>query len=265
MLVKNEEDIISSTLEAAAQWSDKLIVFDNGSTDRTWEIVQELSKKHPNIIPFVSDDRPFRIGLRAIMFDVFKHELTADDWWCIRLDADEFYLDSPKEFLQNIPAKYKQVSKASIDFYLTQKDIDNHAFSGNFKQDKNHIRYYDPMTWAEVRFMRHSNKLKWDIEKFKPQPAGLTYKKQIRVIHYQFRSPQQMNKRFEVRQKARMEGCGSFSHENGSSWKTYLKSDETLNRYDSQKGFEIIGNRNKFIKTHTHIFKSVLTFLGYYD
>ena len=35
MLVKNEEDIIASTLKAAAEWSDKLIVLDNGSTDRT--------------------------------------------------------------------------------------------------------------------------------------------------------------------------------------------------------------------------------------
>lgn len=35
LLVKNEADIIASILKAAAQWSDKVIVMDNGSTDET--------------------------------------------------------------------------------------------------------------------------------------------------------------------------------------------------------------------------------------
>ena len=40
LLVKNEADIIRTSILAAAQWSDKVIVMDNGSTDGTWEIVQ---------------------------------------------------------------------------------------------------------------------------------------------------------------------------------------------------------------------------------
>lgn len=68
LLVKNEEDIIVSNLRAAAQWSDKLIVMDNGSTDNTWQIVQDLAKEYPQIIPFAQDSQPFRIGLRALMF-----------------------------------------------------------------------------------------------------------------------------------------------------------------------------------------------------
>ena len=99
MLVKNEEDIIASTLKAAVEWSDKLIVLDNGSTDRTWEIVNDMASLRPCIIPFAQDGRPFRIGLRALMFDAFKHEMTDDDWWCISMDADEFYVESPRKFL----------------------------------------------------------------------------------------------------------------------------------------------------------------------
>jgi hypothetical protein len=121
MLVKNEEDIIASTLRAAAEWSDKLIVLDNGSTDRTWEIVNDMASLHPCIIPFAQDGRPFRIGLRALMFDAFKHEMTDEDWWCIRMDADEFYVESPREFLQNIPKRFKQVSKAVSISILQRK------------------------------------------------------------------------------------------------------------------------------------------------
>ena len=45
-LVKDEDDIIAYTLEKALVWADYIYVYDNGSTDRTWEIVQNLSKKH---------------------------------------------------------------------------------------------------------------------------------------------------------------------------------------------------------------------------
>jgi hypothetical protein len=264
MLVKNEEDIIASTLRAAAEWSDKLIVFDNGSTDRTWKIVNDMASLHPCIIPFAQDGRPFRIGLRALMFDAFKHEMTDEDWWCIRMDADEFFVESPRKFLQNIPKRFKQVSKASIDFHITKEDVDELEFSGHFETDKDKIRYHNPQTWAEVRFLRHSKRLKWNIDQFKPQPCGLTYPKQIRVLHYQFRSPQQMENRFGVRKKAREEGCGSFSHEKGNSWKDYLRTRETLIYHQPGTDFVTSGNRNKFNKLHTRIFKSLLTLTGYY-
>jgi len=124
LLVKNEADIIASILKAAAQWSDKVIVMDNGSTDETWEIVQQLATEYPQIIPFAKDAQAFQIGLRAVMFDAFKHELTASDWWCIRLDADEFFVENPRDFLATIPKRYKQVCKASIDYCLTHEDVE---------------------------------------------------------------------------------------------------------------------------------------------
>lgn len=265
MLVKNEEDIIASTLRAAAQWSDKVLVLDNGSTDRTWEIVNEMAATTPCIIPFAQDGQPFRIGLRALMFDAYKHEMSADDWWCIRLDADEFFDESPRDFLIDIPKRYKQVSKLSVDFQMTEEDVEEFDFNGDFETDKEKIRYHNPQSWAEVRFLRHSKRLKWDVDQFKPKPCGLTYPQQIRVLHYQFRSPHQMENRFGVRQKAREAGCGSFNHEKGNSWRDYLRKREALTCYNPQKGYEIQGNRNKFNKLHTLVFKSIFTFLGCYD
>ena len=53
LLVKNEADIIRESLMAAIQWSDKVIVIDNGSTDGTWEIVQELAKQDPRIVAYM--------------------------------------------------------------------------------------------------------------------------------------------------------------------------------------------------------------------
>ena len=264
LLIKNELDIIEAVLKSALEWSDKIIVFDNGSTDGSWKKVQELAKDSQKIVPYIQDPRPFRIGLRAILFDAFKDEMTAEDWWCIRMDSDEFYLDNPKKFLAQVPFKYKQVWKSSIDFYLTKEDIAKKTFSGDFAKDKTLINHYNPYTWAEVRFIRASKKLTWNIDDFKPKPLGLIYPKQIRVLHFQFRSPQQMQKRYETRQKARIEKCGSFKHESGSSWKDYLKESEDLLLLKNDKPPIIYRNRNSFNRLHTRILKICLHFLGIY-
>ena len=264
LLVKNEADIIASILKAAAQWSDKVIVMDNGSTDETWEIVQQLATEYPQIIPFAKDDQAFQIGLRAVMFDAFKSELTASDWWCIRLDADEFFVENPRDFLATIPKRYKQVCKASIDYCLTHEDVEEYTFTGDFEQDKHKIRYYQPYTWAELRFLRHSKKLQWETGERRPEPCGLTYPQQIKVLHYQFRSPQQMQQRYAVRQQAKANGCGSFRHEKGNDWNDYLRNRNEL-VYDKQDGtYQTLGNRNKFNKWHTRITKGFLTLFGYY-
>ena len=65
LLVKNEADIIRASLMSAIQWSDKVIIIDNGSTDGTWEIVQELATLHPSIVAFMQYTGGFHIGLRA--------------------------------------------------------------------------------------------------------------------------------------------------------------------------------------------------------
>jgi glycosyltransferase involved in cell wall biosynthesis len=264
MLVKNEEDIIESTLREGAKWCDKLIVMDNGSSDKTWEIVNQLSEELSVIIPFCQHNQSFKIGLRSIMFDQFKSELTSDDWWCVRMDADEFYLDNPRQILKDIPSKYRLVYKASIDFFITHEDLQDYNFSGNFSDDKNKIMYYQPYTWSEMRFVRHSKKLKWDISKFIPSPTGLIFPRQIRILHYQFRSPEQMKKRFETRLKAKNENCGSFKHEKGADWKSYLKHRNELVCHSEGEDFTILGNRNKFNKPYKRIVKQLLTLLRYY-
>ena len=58
-LVKNEADIIEQSLRAAATWCSRIYVFDNGSDDGTWEMVQQLSLKLLQIIPYKQDFCPY--------------------------------------------------------------------------------------------------------------------------------------------------------------------------------------------------------------
>ena len=228
LLVKNEADIIRSSLMAASQWSDKVIVMDNGSEDGTWEIVQEVASTNPRVIAFMQFTGGFHIGLRAKAFHAFRHELTCNDWWCVRLDADEFFTQDPRTFLANVPQKYNCVKKISTDYVLTREDIQNNTFTGDFTLDRPKITHALPEKRKERRFIRHRPWLIWSEKWRYPHPIGRTAKNCIAVDHYQYRSPQQMEKRFRTRQQAKKDGCGSFLHENGSNWTDYLWTNQQL-------------------------------------
>lgn len=228
LLVKNESDIIRESLLAAIKWSDKVIVIDNGSTDGTWEIVKEIAKQYPTVVPFMQYTRGFRIGLRAKAFRAFRQELSCRDWWCVRLDADEFFSEDPREFLAQVPNKYSSIKKQSTDYILTEEDIQAHSFTGDFAKDCTYITHYLPEKRKERRFIRHRPWLIWSEKWRYPHPMGCTAKQCIAVAHYQYRSPQQMEKRFNTRQQAKKDGCGSFLHENGTTWKDYLWTNQQL-------------------------------------
>ena len=230
LLVKNEADIIRESLLAAIKWSDKVIVIDNGSEDGTWEIVQELAAQDTRIIAFMQYLGGFHIGLRAKAFRAFRHELTCRDWWCVRLDADEFFSEDPRQFLANLPYVCNCVKKISTDYVLTKEDIQSHEFIGDFTIDRQYITHYLPEKRKERRFMRHRPWLIWSEKWRYPHPIGRTAKTCITVDHYQYRSPQQMEKRYSTRQKAKLDGCGSFLHENGDSWNEYLWEKDILEK-----------------------------------
>lgn len=226
MVVKNEADVIAASLVDACRWSDKIIVIDNGSTDGTWECIQDLATTHPQIIPWLRYDGPFHIGLRAKAFKAFRHELQAGDWWNVRLDADEFYPGDVRAFLAKVPKCITTVKKESTDYILTREDLASQTFSGTF--DRSRFIHALPTLRRERRFMRHSALLCWSERWRYPHPWGRVWEHAIPVEHYQYRSPEQMQQRFAVRQQAKADGCGSFGHEQGQSWQDYLMTNRQL-------------------------------------
>src|ERR1700720_3827340 len=85
-IVKNEADFLKECLTSALHWCDHIYVFDNGSSDGTWELVQEFGNREPQIVPYKQEDGLFSGALRADIFNAFRSNATLQDWWC-RLDA----------------------------------------------------------------------------------------------------------------------------------------------------------------------------------
>lgn len=220
-IVKNEADIIDQSLKLATKWCDFIYVFDNGSTDGTWEIVSHLSKKYEQIILYKQKKCDFYNGLRGEIFNHYRANSSKDDWWCT-LDADEFYIDNPQDFLINIPKQYQVVCSASLQYYFTDKDLKLYQCNPSLYADhipiEHKIRYY-LNNWSEKRFFRYRKNLKWNTKEASwPTNLGAIYPQRIRLKHYQYRSPQQIQKRLDVRFETEARGKKIFHHEFQSNW-----------------------------------------------
>jgi len=212
-IVKNEADIIEESLRDAGRWCDKVYVLDNGSGDGTWERVQSLARELPHVIPHGRDPRPFNSGIREELLRHYGSEAHQGDWWCI-LDADEFYVDDPRTFLTRVPRRHQVVWKQDISYYFTEVDLAAYREDPSLYADDvsihERLRYYRA-DWSEIRFFRHRTDLRgipWD--------SPRTYPRRIRVKHFQYRSPSQIQKRIETRREPMARG--SFPHEKRMHW-----------------------------------------------
>jgi len=221
-LIKNEADIIKQTLTAALEWCDYIYVLDNASTDNTWEYIKELAKHHQQIVPFKQDGEPYYRDLVGEIFNHYCSNATDGDWWC-RLDADEFYIDDPRIFLAKIPDEFGMVYSASFEYYFTDKDLERYQQDPSLYGDDIPItekcRYYIN-NWSEPRFMKFSQGINWQ-KGDGGWPAEAwnfpVYPVRIWLKHYQYRSPQQIQKRIETRRKVII-NKGGFLHEAQANW-----------------------------------------------
>jgi hypothetical protein len=146
-LCKNEADVINVCLLEAIKWADYIYVYDGGSTDGTWESVKKLN--HSGIILWKQDTKVFKEGLRAEVFNEFRHRPAKGDW-SLQLNVDEFYVGNPKAFFSRVPRGQHLVWSIMADYVLTEKEIAAIDFSLPFEEVMPLLRHYY-VAWSEPR------------------------------------------------------------------------------------------------------------------
>lgn len=207
--VRDEVDVLGQTLRAAAEWSDRILVLDNGSTDGTWELIEQLATELKSITVVGRELGPFRDELRGDVFQQHRDLARPGDWWC-RLDADEFYIDDPREFLARVGHRYGFVRSATYNVYFTDMDLAAYEASPEAwlaMPVQERLRHYEN-NWSEGRFVRHRENLRWEGHIW-PTNRGRIYRDRIRLLHYQYRSPEQIAGRLEIR----LQSPAVFLHE----------------------------------------------------
>jgi len=223
-LIKNEADIIVETLQAASTWCDFIYVYDNGSTDGTWERVLNLSKVNSQIVTYKTDPTPFTDSLRGELFYRYRANFREGDWLC-RLDADEIYIDNPRIFLAKVPPQYRVVWAAMFQYAFTDKDLELYDRDPSlYSEDvpvEQRLRYYKNDN-SEIRFFRYLKHLEYKPGGRSGWPTGIgdPYPVRIWYKHFVTRSPEQIQKRLDTRRETvyrgklgLLGGYGWFRHE----------------------------------------------------
>lgn len=96
---KNEDWIIEKTLKVLDKFCDKIIVYDDGSTDKTKDISKSFNKvlwiERPNHNEFIREEAKQRLELINLIKDT-------DADYALLLDADEIPTPSIIPFIENI-------------------------------------------------------------------------------------------------------------------------------------------------------------------
>lgn len=236
-LVKNEADIAEYFLSESVRWCDHIYVFDTGSRDHTWELVQAAATSFPNIFAFKKSAVQFSDQLRSEVFNQFRSNTTRGDWWC-RLDADEIYVDDPRSFLMRVPLAHHVVWSIHLHFYLTDADLSRFAPKDEKTPPRidssNLPRYYIAKN-SEPRFFRYRPQLEWAGGSW-PRHLGLVTPERIRLKHFQYRSPAQIQLRLDTRREAAEGGHRDFGHSLERTWREKITDHGSL-YLDERNGF----------------------------
>jgi glycosyltransferase involved in cell wall biosynthesis len=216
-LVRDEAGMIEHTLAAAVRWADAIYVCDNGSTDGTWEFLQEYAAREPKVVLTGQDLGLYRYSIWGDLANRFACGAKAGDWWC-RLDADEIYVDDPREFLMAVRPRHQVVYSASVQYYFTDVDLTGYERDPSRYTERwtpELLRYF-LINWSEPRFVRHVPGEPW-VDAWPARfPRMRAAPRRIRLRHYQYRSPPQMERRLRTRFTNTVDA--SFRHEKAERW-----------------------------------------------
>jgi len=202
---RDEADIVEQCLEHALQWADGIYVFDTGSVDNTWDIVQDFAGRDKRVVPirkeavFFSETR-----LRGYMFHVVRQKMRDGDWF-LRVDADEFHHIPPPEFVKNCMQKHETVAYHQYyDFCLLQSEVDawnrgEETLKDRERPIEDRRRYYKVNTYSEPRLCRYRNTMQWPPTVSFPFNAGFVARERLPIRHYPHRDPVQLERRHRLR------------------------------------------------------------------
>ncbi|MES2505728.1 MAG: glycosyltransferase family 2 protein [Verrucomicrobiota bacterium] len=233
--VRDEADILAQTLNHALAWADSIWVYDTGSVDCSWEIVQEAAARDKRVIPV--DKAPVFFSethLRPYLFDLARRQMEEGDWF-LRMDADEFHHVSPRDFVTQMMRPHETLAYHQyFDFRLLKSEAEAWGEGGETVADRSRPieerrRNYTVSVYSEPRLCRYRTTMKWPAGISFPFNAGYVARERLPIRHYPHRDPLQLQRRCRLR--ALMMGDPthdgqSYLHWLEDDWKSLLTPDD---------------------------------------
>ena len=203
--VRDEADIIAQSLRHFLLWADEIYLFDTGSLDPTWEIVQDIASREKRLKPLRKDPVYFsETRLRSWMFHQARQHLRDGDWF-LRVDADEFHHIPPPEFVRTKMRRHETVAYHQYyDFRLTASEVQVWEQAKETTVDRNQPieqrrRWFTAGQYTEPRLCRYRPGMKWPPTVSFPFNAGYMARARLPIRHYPHRDPLQLERRCRLR------------------------------------------------------------------
>jgi hypothetical protein len=205
-VVQNEADVIRDSLAWAVRFCRRIRIWDLGSTDGTWEILQGMAGDRIEV--FRKEGLPYASSLRGRIAEEWRAEL-GEGAWIFILDADEFLVGDPVPVLAEAEQRGASlVGVWQVNFFPTAgtlldiERLGEPAWAGQTLERR--FRHYR-VEWFEWRFVRLARDLVWDTEGLyssfrlaSGEPPRRSRRAMV-VRHYRYRSPAQVARRFASR------------------------------------------------------------------
>ena len=160
MIVSNEVDIVEETLLNAMKFCHKIYIYDNNSTDGTWEVLNEMAARFNDLVIVGQTDESEKRLLRNRVYNRYHSEYAADDWWYL-LGPDELLAESPIKALKRASAASKNIMNVwHAQFYFTDVDYENYE-NEDIKTPIAQRRRYYALNWKAPRFFCNDPIKKW--------------------------------------------------------------------------------------------------------
>lgn len=203
--VRDEADIIGQCLDHLLGWADAVYVFDTGSVDQTWEIVQDFAGRDQRVMPLRKDPVYFTDTLvRGWLFQQARPHFKAGDWF-LRVDADEFHHVPPPEFVRTrLHPGETIVFHQYYNFALREKEAKDWAAGRETLADRQRPiserrRWFTPSVYSEPRLCRYRDSMCWPPSASFPFNAGFAAVHRLPIRHYPHRDPVQLQRRCALR------------------------------------------------------------------
>lgn len=203
--IRDEADILPQTLRHLLEWADAIFVFDTGSVDLSWDIVQEFAQTDHRVKPVTREPVYFsETRLRSWLFHHARSTLRNGDWF-LRVDADEFHHQPPPDFVKTRLRKSETVAYHQYyDFHLTASEVRAWETGAETLADRRkpiaeRRRFYTAGLYTEPRLCRYRDTMQWPPTISFPFNAGYVARARLPVRHYPHRDPDQLRRRCRLR------------------------------------------------------------------
>ena len=124
---KNEGDILEQTLTDALNYIDCLYIADDGSQDKSWDIIQSF-KNHPNVAHIQQKPDTNDPAQRQSLLDLIRSRHKPEDTWVQIIESDMFLLDTnPREAIN----KHADSHQLAVTWQVLNGVREKNTWAGN--------------------------------------------------------------------------------------------------------------------------------------